>query len=541
MSKSLPPPSIEWLQALLDHIPDRIYFKDRKSRFVGVSRALADFFGLHDPSDAIGKTDFDFFTPEHARPAFEDEQRIVQTGEGVIGKIERETLADGRSGWASTTKMPLIDIDGRVIGTFGISRDITELRETEQALASERRLLRSVIDQLPEFIYVKDPAGRYVLSNLAHARFLGVDSPEAILGRTAHDFFPDEIANRYHADDLAVLASGETLREREEVTRRPDTGAYGWVSMSKAVLRDADKQTVGLVCVARDITERKLGEEQLRQAMTDVTQSKEQLQKAHQDLQQSHRQLHETQKQLIESEKLRSVGRLAAGVAHELKNPLAVVRMGLDVLAGQNVERDESHRQLLTDMSEAVNRADAVVQELLNYAAPRKLSLAKRNLHEVLDAVLTLARPQANAAKVVLETDYGADIPELGLDAHRAQQALLNLVMNAVQATPAGKTVCIRTRHKTLAGLGQNVGSSLMDRFRVGDELVIVTIEDEGSGVPNEKLSQLFDPFFTTKPTGQGTGLGLTVTKAIIEMHGGAVDIRNREGEGAVAHVFFRV
>jgi len=317
MSKSLPPPSIEWLQALLDHIPDRIYFKDRKSRFVGVSRALAEFFGLDDPADAIGKTDFDFFTPEHARPAFEDEQRIVQTGEGVIGKIERETLADGRSGWASTTKMPLIDIDGRVIGTFGISRDITELRETEQALAAERRLLRSVIDQLPEFIYVKDPAGRYVLSNLAHARFLGVESPEAILGRTAHDFFPDEIANRYHADDLAVLASGETLREHEEVTRRPDTGAYGWVSMSKAVLRDSDKQTVGLVCVARDITERKLGEEQLRQAMADVTQSKEELQKAHHDLQQSHRQLHETQKQLIESEKLRSVGRLAAGVAFD--------------------------------------------------------------------------------------------------------------------------------------------------------------------------------------------------------------------------------
>lgn len=541
MSPSSPPPSIEWLHALLESLPDRIYFKDRKSRFLGVSRALADFFGLEDPREALGKTDFDFFSPDHARPAFEDEQRIVKTGQGVIGKIEQETFPDGHTGWASTTKMPLQDVDGRIIGTFGISRDITELRQTQEALSQERQLLRSVVDQVPEFIYVKDCQGKFVLSNRAHAAFLGVNDPGGVLGKQAHDFFPPEIADHYHADDLAVLASGETMNQREEVTRHPGTGALGWVSLSKAPLRDSEGTIFGLVCVARDITERKMADEQLRQAMTDVTKSKEDLQKTYQQLQGSHEKLQEAQRQLIESEKMRSVGRLAAGVAHELKNPLAVVRMGLQVLEKPGETDEQARGELMRDMITAVDRADVVVRELLNYAAPRKLSLTPLDLHDVLEAVLTLIRPQAKAGKVRVSSELGKDIPKLSLDTNKIQQALLNLIMNAVQASSPGQTVQIRTRKKSLSGLGNNVGNSLMDRFRVGDELVFVEVEDQGPGIPADKLAQIYDPFFTTKPTGQGTGLGLTVTRAIIEMHGGVIELQNRPGGGALATVVFRV
>jgi len=541
MSHSSPPPSIEWLQALLESLPDRIYFKDRKSRFLCISRALADFFGLDDPGEALGKTDFDFFTPDHARPAFEDEQRIVRTGQGVVGKIERETLSEGRNGWASTTKMPLQDVDGRIIGTFGISRDITELRQTQEALGHERQLLRSVVDQVPEFIYVKDCEGKFLLSNRAHAAFLGVNDPIDVLGQRAHDFFPPDMAERYHADDLAVLASGETMREREEVTRHPTTGGFGWVSLTKAPLRDSEGSIFGLVCVARDITDRKMADEQLRQAMGDVTKSKEDLQKMYQELQGSHEKLQEAQRQLIESEKMRSVGRLAAGVAHELKNPLAVVRMGLQVLENPGESEASARQELLRDMISAVDRADIVVRELLNYAAPRQLTLNPVDIHDVLEAVLTLIRPQANAGKIKVACDFGDSIPKLSLDSNKVQQAFLNLIMNAVQASSPGQTVQLRTRHKSLSGLGNNVGNSLMDRFRVGDELVFVEVEDEGPGISADKLAQIYDPFFTTKPTGQGTGLGLTVTRAIIEMHGGAVELRNRPDRGALATVVFRV
>ncbi|HUK83860.1 MAG TPA: SpoIIE family protein phosphatase [Verrucomicrobiae bacterium] len=123
------------VDALLDNTPDHIYFKDMDSRFIRSSQAQAVRFGLKDPSEAVGKTDFDFFSAEHARQAFEDEQWILRTGQSIIGKEERETWPDGRVTWVSTTKMPLRDKVGRIIGTFGISRDITGRKLAEERAA----------------------------------------------------------------------------------------------------------------------------------------------------------------------------------------------------------------------------------------------------------------------------------------------------------------------------------------------------------------------------------------------------------------------
>jgi two-component system, sensor histidine kinase and response regulator len=126
------------LRALLDNIPDGIYFKDRQSRFLRVGRVLAQKFGLADPGGAVGRTDFDFFSGEHAGAAFEDEQEIIRSGQPVIGKIEKETWPGRRDSWVLTTKMPLRNEAGEIIGTFGISKDITALKEAEQALAQAR-------------------------------------------------------------------------------------------------------------------------------------------------------------------------------------------------------------------------------------------------------------------------------------------------------------------------------------------------------------------------------------------------------------------
>jgi len=126
------------LRTLLDSIPDRIYFKDRDSRFLMISRAVAKDFGLDDPGEAVGKKDADFFSEEHARLALEDEQAILSTGQAIIGKTEKETWNDGREGWVLTTKMPMRNADGEIVGTFGISKDITALKEAEAELAQAR-------------------------------------------------------------------------------------------------------------------------------------------------------------------------------------------------------------------------------------------------------------------------------------------------------------------------------------------------------------------------------------------------------------------
>lgn len=130
----LPLSSVDLLRALLEGSPDAIYFKDRESRFVMISRGLSRLLGLADPQEAYGKRDHDYFSPEHAEQALADERRIMETGEPVIDEVEKETWRDGRITWASSTKLPLRDATGRVVGTFGISRDITARKIAEQRL-----------------------------------------------------------------------------------------------------------------------------------------------------------------------------------------------------------------------------------------------------------------------------------------------------------------------------------------------------------------------------------------------------------------------
>ena len=122
------------LRNLLDHIPDNVYFKDRESRFLRIGKAMARYVGLADPAEAVGKTDFAFFTEEHARPAYEDEQDVIRTGQSMVNKEEKETWADGRVRWVSTSKVPLRDGEGEIIGTLGISRDITDRKIVEEEL-----------------------------------------------------------------------------------------------------------------------------------------------------------------------------------------------------------------------------------------------------------------------------------------------------------------------------------------------------------------------------------------------------------------------
>ncbi len=138
------------LDTLMDLIPDQIYFKDAKSRFVRVSHALATRWGLDDPSDAVGKTDFDFFAREHAQKAFADEQRLLQTGAELVGIEELETWEDGREAWVSTTKVPLRDRSGRIVGLFGISRDITANKRASLQLAEQAAQLAEQAQRLEE-------------------------------------------------------------------------------------------------------------------------------------------------------------------------------------------------------------------------------------------------------------------------------------------------------------------------------------------------------------------------------------------------------
>ncbi len=256
------------LELLMDNIPDAIYFKNKASQFVMINRAHAKRFGLAESRLAAGKTDADFFTAEHAKQALADEQRVLETGQPLVGIEEKETWPDGSVTWVSTTKMPLRDRAGRIFGTFGISRDITEHRRTEQALAErsaellkERLLLRTLIDNLPDAIYAKDLAGRKTMANPADLENLRCKTEADAIGKSDYDFFPPEVAKQFYEDDQKVF-HGEPVINREEHFFDA-AGRKRWLLTSKLPLRDRDGKIVGLVGIGRDITKRKQAEETL--------------------------------------------------------------------------------------------------------------------------------------------------------------------------------------------------------------------------------------------------------------------------------------
>ncbi len=250
---------LDLFNSLMDTLPDCVYFKDRESRFTRVNRYLVERFG-EAGEDIIGKSDADLFTPEHAQPAFDDEQAIIRTGTPIVAKEEKETFPDGTVKWVSTTKMPLRDKDGRVIGTFGVSRDITDWKRTERKLAEQLELFNSLMDTLPAFIYFKDRESRFIRANQASVERCGFTSHDQIVGKTDFDLFTEEHARQAYDDEQAIMRTGQPVIEKLEKETLPD-GTIRWVVSSKMPLRDAEGTIVGTFGVTRDVTERKRAEE----------------------------------------------------------------------------------------------------------------------------------------------------------------------------------------------------------------------------------------------------------------------------------------
>jgi diguanylate cyclase (GGDEF)-like protein/PAS domain S-box-containing protein len=258
-----------FLRMLMDNIPDAIYFKDTQARFMRINRSAATGYGLNDPQQAIGKTDFDFFPLEHAQTAFIDEQKILHTGQAMIAKEECITWPDRPAVWSSTTKLPMRDETGAVIGTFGISRDITEKKHTEIELQKSEEKYRAIIEQSADGISLVDKNGLITEWNTAmenmttlhksevlHRPIWEIEYQLARSDRKAPDFL-----ERMKKMTQATLNSTTALPRTWEVEiERPD-GIYLTMSITDFTVRTNDSLLHG--SIMRDVTTRKQTEEKL--------------------------------------------------------------------------------------------------------------------------------------------------------------------------------------------------------------------------------------------------------------------------------------
>jgi signal transduction histidine kinase len=273
----------------------------------------------------------------------------------------------------------------------------------------------------------------------------------------------------------------------------------------------------------------------------DLTRTKEELIISNQRLQQSLLELKQAQMQLIQQEKMESIGRLAAGVAHEVKNPLAVIQLGTDFLAGQ-LKGNPVWHETVTDMADAVQRADTVIKGLLDFSRSEQLELQPTDIEQLIKDSLLLVRHDLTSRQITVISNLAADLPQLLLDSNKIKQVFINIFVNAAHAMQEGGVLTISSAIQAINDEDLVHFGTFNGQRAAGDRVVKITVADTGIGIKEEAVSKLFDPFFTTKPVGIGTGLGLSVTRKILELHHAVITLQNRtDRQGAEAVLLFTI
>jgi PAS domain S-box-containing protein len=430
--------------------------------------------------------------------------------------------------------VPLRDSSGQMVGLVGIGRDITELKRLE----TERdRFFNLTLDML----CIAGVDGYFKHLNPAWERILGFSKEELLAKPYLELVHPeDRPATEAQADKIA-RGDVTTTFENRFLCR---DGSYRWLLWSSCLVPEQQL----IYAAARDITQRKESEDQLIRANAELTRSEEALRLALADLKRSHKELKAAQLQLIQTAKLESIGTLAAGVAHEVKNPLQIILMGVDYLTRNASGATPNTPAVLEDMRQAIGRADQIVRGLLEFSAAYRPEVKDEDLNAVIESSLALVKFELAKSHVTVNRLLADNLPSLKLDKTKIQQVFINLFVNAIHSMPKGGTLTVGTYIRRLTEISHDVGDRHIGRMRVGDTVefkvgesaVVAEVEDTGTGIPEDKLSNIFDPFFTTKATGQGAGLGLTVVKKIVELHGGTIDIRNRPEGGVLVTVVFK-
>ena len=240
---------------------------------------------------------------------------------------------------------------------------------------------------------------------------------------------------------------------------------------------------------------------------------------------------------LFRSDRLESVGRLAAGVAHEVKNPLTIIRLGTDYLAKQSSQA--SNQELFDKVRAAIDRAERVIRDLLEFSRQNPFAPRPTNIDEVIDNAINLIKHEIERRNIVIIRNRNDPMPSIYADPDRLVQIFINVLTNAAHAIGQDGRIEIVTRSICLSE--RDLERAETSTLRIGEPVIAVEIRDNGPGISAEHEKKLFEPFFTTKPVGEGSGLGLAVSRNIMIMHRGSISISNRPEGGASALLMFRV
>ncbi len=514
--------SEEYARSFLESSQDCIAHLVSDGSFLSMNDAGAKMFGFRSPAEVIGRA-FETVCFDSGETC---SKALLQAVCGEQSRFEQRVRgAQNRELWLDVRLTPIKDFDGILL----VGRDITEQRRAETEL---RKLLRAV-EQNPASIVITDIDGIIEYVNPKFCAVTGYSRQEAI-GQNPRVLKSGEMSPEGYRELWETILAGREWRG--EFHNRKKSGELFWEAASISPIRDADGKVTHFIAVKEDVTERKMLETQLKQ-------EKEQLEQAYADLK-------TLQSQLLQQEKMSSIGQLAAGVAHEINNPMGFIMSNLNTLrkyierlhgfintqqaALQDVAASPSSvaeslnavkaeraglkidfvlgdaGSLLAESLDGAERVKRIVQDLKGFSRIDEAESTMADINAGLESTINIVWNEIKY-KAAVHRDFG-DIPLTKCNPGQLNQVFMNMLINAAQAIPERGEIRIRTR----AGQGN----------------IFIAISDTGTGIPPEKIGRIFDPFFTTKEVGKGTGLGLSIAYDIVKKHDGEITVQSEPGEG---------
>ncbi|HEV2197890.1 MAG TPA: response regulator [Candidatus Acidoferrum sp.] len=510
------------LQASLKELED---FKFALDQHCNVSRTDPEGFitfvnenfcavSKYSPEEMLGNTHRTVTSGRHPREFFAQLWRTIKGGQCWKGEVQNKAK-DGTFYWSDTTIVPFSNPQGKQVQYIAIRSDITKLKRIEEELRSEvteriraketlsaeRAILRALIDNVPDYMYVKDTDCRFLLANVAVARQMGAKGPEELLGKTDFDFYPSDLATTFFEDEQKVIRAGQAEINREESGMDPQ-GNLSHVLTTQVPLRGRNGQVIGLVGIGHDITHLKKIQEEMQRA-----------------------------REAAEAAS-RAKSEFLANMSHEIRTPLNGI-MGMTDLALET-ELGREQREYLETVKISADSLLTVINDILDFS---KIEAGKIDLESVdfdvrdgLESALKTLAVRADEKGLELLCEVAPEVPEIARgDITRLRQVLLNLVGNAIKFTNEGE-VAVKVQQEA------------KDEHGV---ILHFTVSDTGIGIPENKHEMIFAPFAqadtsTTRKYG-GTGLGLTISNRLVQMMDGRIWVESEESRGSDFHFTVRL
>ncbi len=467
---------------LFESLREGVFFATTSGRIIDANPAMIRLLGFENKEDLQSRNLGDLHVVPQERDALAEE---IESKGSFRDREVQLRCKDGRVVHCLASGFAIRDTFGNVARLQGTLVDITERRQIERQLHQEQEFVRRLVANFPDLIAVLDREGRFT--------YVG-PSVKSILGDTAARFLGEPFGGRSDPEDrarldglLRRLVSGEESSVQFEFRVRHSDGCWKILRASAGPFVDENGKIAGVVASARDVTEAKLIEQQL-----------------------------------IHKEKFAARGPMMAGAAHELNNPLTAI-LGVGELLRERSADDATKRQLDLVMQQA-RRAAGIVQNLLAFARPPAQAHSNIRLEAIVQQALQFTQSLLSQKNISVKFEVLGDLPAIVGDARLLSQVFLNIIANAEQAISS-----VRDQGRLKVSLA------------FADGHVFATIADDGPGIPAANVGKIFDPFFTTKRPGGGTGLGLTISLAIIKEHGGTIDVESPAGRGAVFKVILPV